>query len=88
MTGANPAVKDRVLATNAMLLNGDGVRRMKVNPRNCPKFTEGLEKQAYDKNGEPDKSSGVDHVNDAGTYPIVRLFPIKKRSASQHPLRI
>ncbi|QBJ80521.1 terminase large subunit domain-containing protein [Aquitalea sp. USM4] len=83
VTGANPAVKDRVLATNAMLLNGDGVRRMKVNTRNCPKFTEGLEQQAYDKNGEPDKSSGVDHVNDAGTYPIVRLFPIVKRQTRQ-----
>ena len=88
VTGANPAVKDRVLATNAMLLNGDGVRRMKVNTRNCPKFTEGLEQQAYDKNGEPDKKSGVDHVNDAGTYPIVRLWPIVKRTTTQTPLRL
>ncbi|PRP68710.1 terminase [Chromobacterium amazonense] len=81
VTGANPQVKDRVLSTNAMLLNADGHRRMKVNTRRCPRFTEGLEQQAYDKNGEPDKTSGVDHVNDAGTYPIVRLYPIKKPDA-------
>lgn len=84
----NPAVKDRVLATNAMLLNGEGLRRLRVNTRNCPKFTEGLEQQAYDKNGEPDKKSGVDHVNDAGTYPIVRMWPIVKIVSSQRALRL
>jgi hypothetical protein len=84
----NPAVKDRVLSTNAMLLNGQGVRRMKVNTRRCPKFTEGLEQQAYDERGEPDKSSGVDHVNDAGTYPIVRMYPIVKRQTTVRPLHM
>jgi hypothetical protein len=84
----NPAVKDRVLSMNAMLLNGQGERRMLVNTHRCPKFTEGLEQQAYDKNGEPDKSSGVDHVNDAGGYPIVRLFPIVKRTTKQQSLRM
>lgn len=88
VTGANPLVKDRVLATNAMLLNASGERRMKVNTHRCPKFTEGLEQQAYDPNGEPDKSSGVDHVNDAGTYPIVRLFPIARRVSQQSRLRL
>lgn len=76
---ANPKVKDRITATQAMLLNGNNERRLMVNTRRCPKFTEGLEQQIYDKHGEPDKSSGVDHVNDAGTYPIVKLFPIVKR---------
>jgi hypothetical protein len=84
----NPAVKDRVLSTNAMLHNGVGQRRMKVNTRRCPKFTEGLEQQAYDERGEPDKSSGVDHVNDAGTYPIVRLYPIVKRQTTVRPLHM
>jgi hypothetical protein len=84
----NPAVKDRVLSTNAMLMNGTGERRMKVNTRRCPKFTEGLEQQAYDERGEPDKTSGVDHVNDAGTYPIVRLYPIVKRQTTVKPLHM
>ncbi len=80
---SNPRVKDRITATQAMLLNGNGERRLMVNTRRCPKFTEGLEQQIYDKHGEPDKSSGVDHVNDAGTYPIVKLFPIVKRVAQR-----
>ena len=84
----NPAVKDRVLSTNAMLHNGKGARRMKVNTRRCPKFTEGLEQQAYDEHGEPDKKSGVDHVNDAGTYPIVRMYPIVKRQTTVKPLHM
>ena len=74
----NPAVKDRINATNAMLLNAQNERRMFVNPYRCPRFTEALEQQAYDKNGAPDKTSGVDHVIDAGTYPIIKLFPIAR----------
>lgn len=80
---SNPRVKDRIMATEAMLLNGKGERRLLVNTHRCPKFTEGLEQQVYDRNGEPDKSSGVDHVNDAGTYPVVKLFPIVRRQAQR-----
>ena len=78
---SNPSVKDRVNATNAMLLNGDGQRRLKVNTHRCPKLTEAFEQQIYDSNGEPDKTSGVDHQVDAGTYPIAKLYPIKKPTA-------
>lgn len=85
---SNPRVKDRIMATEAMLLNGKGERRLLVNTNRCPKFTEGLEQQVYDKHGEPDKSSGVDHVNDAGTYPIVKLFPIVKKKAQRIRLPI
>lgn len=58
---ANPPVKDRVLAMNHMI-HSEGKRRLRVNVDNCPSFVEGLEKQAYDKNGEPDKTAGFDHV--------------------------
>lgn len=71
----NPAVKDRILATNRMI-HAAGIRRLRVNIDGCPGFVEALEKQAYDKNGEPDKSSGLDHVIDAGTYFIAYKFPI------------
>jgi hypothetical protein len=76
---ANPAVKDRVLSVNAML-NKDGRRRYRVNPETCPHLVEALEKQAYDKHGEPDKTSGMDHVLDAAGYVIVYRYPIVKRS--------
>jgi hypothetical protein len=77
---ANPAVKDRVLTVNAMILNADGVRRWLVNTNNCPKLTESLEQQAYDKNGEPDKTTGHDHTNDAVGYFLTKRFPIIKRT--------
>lgn len=72
---ANPAVKDRVLSLNRMIHAG-GKRRLKVNADTCPAFVESLEKQAYDKNGEPDKASGLDHTNDAGGYFIAYRFPV------------
>lgn len=76
----NPAVKDRILAVNAMILNAEGVRRWKINTDNCPKLTEALEQQAYDKNGEPDKDSGFDHANDAQGYFLTQRYPVVKRS--------
>ena len=58
------------------MIHSQGVRRLKVNTDKCPALTESFEKQAYDKNGEPDKSSGLDHIIDAGTYPIAYKYPI------------
>lgn len=76
--GRNPSVKDRVNAMQAMFCNANGGRRYFVNENQCPDYAEGLEQQAYDKNGEPDKSSGHDHLNDAGGYFIEHKFPINK----------
>lgn len=84
---ANPAVKDRVLSFNAQI-HVDGTRRYRVNPETCPHLVEALEKQAYDKHGEPDKTSGLDHVIDAAGYFVVYRYPIRKRIASIEPLRI
>ena len=78
----NPLVKDRVLSMNAMLLNAQGERRLKVNTRRCPKYTEALEQQAYDTNGAPDKTTGHDHINDAGGYFIVYRYPVIKPMAT------
>lgn len=79
---ANPAVKDRVNAVNAMILNGEGKRRLMVNTDRCPHLTENLEQQCYDDNGEPDKSSGDDHLNDALGYFINQRYPIRSRAIS------
>jgi hypothetical protein len=80
-------VRDRVLAANA-LIHSDGRRKLKVNTDRCPHLTEAFEKQAYDKHGEPDKTSGVDHVADAGTYPLVYRWPVNRRVAAVTALRI
>lgn len=78
VNSTNPAIADRVNAVNALILNGRGERRLRVNTNRCPHLTDGLEQQSYDKNGMPDKSSGIDHLNDAAGYPLAFLYPIVK----------
>lgn len=79
---ANPSVKDRIVAVNAAFLNAKGERRYKVNTRRCPEYTRCLEQQAYDKFGQPDKTSGTDHANDAGGYYICKRLPVSRPAAS------
>lgn len=76
----NPPVKDRINSMTAMFCNAAGQRRYLVNAAACPTFTESLEQQAWADNGEPDKSTGHDHANDAAGYFIHRMFPIVRRS--------
>lgn len=71
---SNPAVKDRVSAMNKALESCT----VMVNEVACPVTARCLEQQAYDKNGEPDKKSGNDHMCDAATYPIAYEMPILK----------
>ena len=79
---ANPAVKNRINAMNAMFCNAKGERRYFVNEHLCPKYAKDLERQTYDeKTGEPEKKSAADHGNDAAgdfiyeRYPVIRKVP-------------
>lgn len=73
----NPKVKDRLLAMNSLMCNSRGERRYFVNLDKCPTLAKCLEQQVYDlKKGEPDKTAGVDHMNDAAGYPIAHLYPV------------
>lgn len=87
---SNPAVKDRVLAMNQLIcsrveVEENGVRRieerrrLRVNADKCPVFVECLEKQAYDKNGEPSKDADLDHSPDAAGYFVSHRFPVRGR---------
>lgn len=76
VNGANPSVKDRINAMNAMFANSDGERRYFVNADRCPVYAESLEQQVWADNGEPDKTAGFDHANDGGGYFIVKRYPI------------
>lgn len=76
-TEANPPVRSRINAMNAMFCNGKSERRYFVNAKACPSYSRALQYQIYDpKTQEPDKTSGFDHVNDAGGYYIAYNFPI------------
>lgn len=69
----NPAVKDRVAAVNKRFEIG----MLSVHP-SCSTTISCLEKQAYDKNGQPGKDGGYDHGNDAFGYPIAYKFPVSR----------
>lgn len=75
VNASNPAIKDRVLAFNASIHKA-GVRSYLVNPDKCPHLVESLEKQPYDKHGDPDKSGGLDHIIDAAGYFVCYRWPI------------
>jgi hypothetical protein len=93
---SNPAVKDRVLSFNQMICSTDDSggstlgremrgekpvkRRYRVNVDKCPGLVECLEKQAYDKNGEPDKSGDLDHQPDAAGYFVFYRWPVRGRA--------
>lgn len=81
---ANPRVRDRILAMNGAYSRG----LLYVNDSAAPTFAEAQEQQAYDKNGEPDKSSGHDHPNDAGGYAVVKLLPVIRPSFGVEELRV
>jgi len=70
---ANPPIRDRVAAVQALLENGKGEIRMQVDGR-CKKLIECLELQSYTEKGEPDKEAGYDHMNDAAGYLVWREF--------------
>jgi hypothetical protein len=75
-----------VLAMNQMI-HADGQRRLRVNTDACPNLTMSFEQQAYDKNGEPDKTNGWDHVVDAQGYFVHARYPLKPRAITAHKLR-
>lgn len=74
----NPRVKDRVLAANMAFQHG----LLYINDDKCPEYAKCMEQLAYDQNGEPDKKSNLDHLPDAGTYPIAFEMPVSKPVAN------
>lgn len=81
---SNPFVKDRVNAVNAAFDHG----LLFINDYAAPTTADNLEQQVYGKNGEPDKTEGKDHQNDATGYPIAYEMPIIKPIAQTTTLRM
>ncbi len=74
----NPPVKDRINAMNRAFKDKNGDAKYFINTNECIDYVEALEQIVW-KNGEPDKSSGFDHVTDAGGYFI---YQNKKNNSS------
>ena len=70
----NPYVKDRVISVN----KGFGGQKVFINAKKCRETTSCFEKLAYDKNGEPDKTSGYDHLTEALGYLVYYEMPVVK----------
>jgi len=70
---ANPPVRDRVAAVQALLENGKGQVRLTIHQQ-CKRLIECLELQCYTDKGDPDKDAGHDHMNDALGYLVWREF--------------
>jgi len=85
---ANPPVRDRVAAVQALLENGKGEVRLHI-AASCVKLIECLELQSYTERGEPDKDQGYDHMNDAIGYLIWREFnPLHARAGRGTGVRL
>lgn len=80
----NPPVKSRILAMNTAFVK----ERYWVNDAKCKTYAEALEQQAYDKNGEPDKSAGFDHHPDAAGYFVHNRMPIVRPTFKAGELRL
>lgn len=66
---SNPLVKDRVNSVNKRLREG----KILIDP-SCKKLIIALEQQVLLENGQPDKSSGHDHILDALGYMVYGYF--------------
>lgn len=80
---ANGAVRDRINAFNSRISKG----KYFINYLKCPRGSNALISQGYDKLGKPEKyddhkDGAIDDYNDAAGYLVVRKFPIKNRTAS------
>lgn len=74
----NPRVKTRINSVNAMLCNANDERKLFINSEKCPALVECIEQQIYNEKGEPDKTSGVDHMLDAFGYIVAYEHGISK----------
>ena len=85
---ANPPVRDRISAVQALLENGQGQIRLEIASC-CRRLIECLELQSYTEKGEPDKESGYDHANDALGYLVWREFnPLYARAGRGTGIRL
>ena len=71
-----PAIADRVNEVQAAFRAADGTARLFIHPR-CKSLIRSLDGQTY-RNNEPDKTSGLDHMNDALGYLIHSIYPIRQ----------
>jgi len=80
---ANPSIRDRVNAVNAMLCNSPGMRRLFIDPR-CRRLIRDLERVVWKADGHGNVGAQLDksdpeltHVSDALGYVVEREFGLR-----------
>ena len=84
----NPPVRNRIVSVNSILCNAVGYRRLLINDSKCPTLSSNLIEQSYLKDGNPDKSHGTDHMNDALGYVVNVLMGVAKPSTKISRFRV
>jgi len=80
----NPAVKDRINAVNSKMSDSSGRVHYFVNPKNCPKTLNDLNRVETLPDGRLNKTQEkqqLTHISDALGYLIAYLFPIRRNIA-------
>ncbi len=73
---SHPAVVDRINAVNRLICDKNGRRHIFIHPR-CTNMLKSMEQHKYKPGTNiPDKTSGVDHMDDAFGYWVEYEFPI------------
>jgi hypothetical protein len=75
-------VRDRFNAANALLRSAVGEIRWTVSPA-CKRLISYMASFAWEH--MKTKHKGMSHLVDAATYPVAKLFPIRRRDG-QRPL--
>jgi hypothetical protein len=79
----NPEVLERIRASNALMKNASGKRRLFSAPENLL-LNEAL-KLWENRNGVPYRRSVYAHLGDAATYPIWRFYPRRVKKQRSKP---
>lgn len=76
-----PVIVDRINSVNTLICASSGLRRLRINTKECPRLTEALLKHQYkegtrtpEKGGSPDFS----HFSDALGYMVEYRYPVHK----------
>lgn len=67
--------KDKFNTCNTAFCDASGGRHVFMDSDKCRHLRKAWEGYAYKDNGEPDKSSGLDHISDAAAYLICYKLP-------------
>jgi len=81
------AVRDRINSMNSKLCSSAGIRTVIFHPR-TKNMLNSISKQCYKEGTSlPDKTQGLDHMNDAISYMVSFLYPVTRDFKTTTPQR-